>query len=45
MKRLIYQHAHENVDIRISEKTVEIFLKGSRIAAHVRLPICYFNEA
>jgi transposase len=31
-----YQHAHENVDVRVSEKTVEIFLKGSRIAAHVR---------
>jgi transposase len=31
-----YQYAHANVDVRVSEKTVEIFLKGSRIAAHVR---------
>jgi transposase len=31
-----YQYARENVDVRVSEKTVEIFLKGRRIAAHVR---------
>ena len=31
-----YQYVHERVDVRFSEKTVEIFLKGQRIAAHAR---------
>ena len=31
-----YQHVHEQVDARFSEKTVEIFLRGQRIAAHIR---------
>lgn len=31
-----YQYVHEKVDVRFSEKTVEIFLKGQRIAAHIR---------
>jgi transposase len=31
-----YQYVHQQVDVRSSEKTVEIFLKGQRIAAHVR---------
>ena len=31
-----YQYVHEEVEARISEKTVEIFLKGRRIATHVR---------
>ncbi len=31
-----YQYVHEQVDARFSEKTVEIFLKGQRIAAHIR---------
>jgi transposase len=31
-----YQYVRENVDVRLSEKTVEIFLKGRRIAAHTR---------
>jgi len=31
-----YQYVHEPVDVRFSEKTVEVFLKGQRIAAHIR---------
>jgi transposase len=31
-----YQYVHEQVEARISEKTVEIFLKGRRIATHIR---------
>jgi transposase len=31
-----YQYVHETVEARISEKTVEIFLKGNRIATHTR---------
>jgi len=31
-----YQYVHETVEARISEKTVEIFLKGNRIATHAR---------
>jgi transposase len=31
-----YRYVHEKVDVRFSEKTVEIFRKGQRIAAHVR---------
>jgi len=31
-----YQYVHEKVEARISEKTVEIFLKGHRVATHVR---------
>jgi transposase len=31
-----YQYVHEKVDVRFSEKTVEIFFKGKRIAAHIR---------
>ena len=31
-----YQYVHERVDVRFSEKTVEVFLKGQRIAAHAR---------
>lgn len=31
-----YQYVHEQVEARFSEKTVEIFLKGQRIAAHAR---------
>jgi transposase len=31
-----YPYVHEKVDARFSEKTVEIFHKGQRIAAHVR---------
>jgi len=31
-----YQHVHEQVEVRLSEKTVEIFLKGHRIAIHAR---------
>jgi transposase len=31
-----YTYVHEKVDVRFSEKTVEIFRKGQRIAAHVR---------
>ena len=31
-----YQHVHAQADVRFSEKTVEVFLKGQRIAAHIR---------
>jgi transposase len=31
-----YKYAGEDVEVRYSEKTVEIFLKGERIAAHAR---------
>jgi len=31
-----YRYVQEKVDVQYSEKTVEIFLKGKRIAAHVR---------
>lgn len=31
-----YEHKDEEVEARFSEKTVEIFLKGERIAAHAR---------
>jgi len=31
-----YQYVHEQVEARISEKTVEVFLKGRRIATHIR---------
>ena len=31
-----YQYVHEEVEVRVSEKTVEVFLKGHRIATHVR---------
>jgi transposase len=31
-----HQYVHEKVEVRFSEKTVEIFRKGQRIAAHVR---------
>lgn len=31
-----YQYVSENVDVRFSEKTIEIFHNGRRIAAHVR---------
>jgi transposase len=31
-----YKLAHQEVEARFSEKTIEIYLKGSRIAAHVR---------
>jgi transposase len=31
-----YKHAREDVEIRIAEKTIEVYLKGNRIAAHVR---------
>ena len=32
-----YAHVHKEVDVRITERTVEIFLKGERIASHPRL--------
>ena len=32
-----FVHAHKEVDVRVSERTVEIFLKGERIASHRRL--------
>ena len=31
-----YQHVHEQVEARFSEKTVEFFLRGVRIAVHAR---------
>ncbi|HVN81140.1 MAG TPA: IS21 family transposase [Terriglobia bacterium] len=34
-----YPYVHEKVEVRFSEKTVEIFRKGQRIAAHVRSAI------
>jgi len=30
-------HAHKETDVRLTERTVEVFLKGERIASHVRL--------
>ena len=32
-----YVHVHKEADVRISERTVEIFLKGERIASHPRM--------
>ena len=32
-----FVHAHKEVDVRASERTVEVFLKGERIASHRRL--------
>jgi transposase len=31
-----YQYVHEQVEVRFSEKTIEIFLKGHRVAVHAR---------
>jgi transposase len=31
-----YKHTHAHVEARFSEKTVEIFLRGARIAVHAR---------
>jgi transposase len=31
-----YQHVQEQVEVRLSERTVEVFLKGRRIAIHAR---------
>ena len=31
-----YQHVHQEVEARFSEKTVELFLRGVRIAVHAR---------
>jgi transposase len=30
-------HAHQETDVRVTERTVEVFLKGERIASHKRL--------
>ena len=30
-------HAHKEADVRVTERTVEVFLKGERIASHKRL--------
>ncbi len=32
-----YVHKHKDADVRITERTVEIYLKGERIASHPRL--------
>ena len=31
-----YTHARKQVDVRITDRTVEVFLKGQRIASHLR---------
>jgi len=31
-----HQYTHEDVEVRIAEKTIEVYLKGNRIAAHMR---------
>jgi transposase len=33
---VLYRHVHEQVEARLSSQTVEIFLKGQRIATHIR---------
>jgi transposase len=33
---VLYSHVHEPVEVRLSSQTVEIFLKGQRIATHIR---------
>lgn len=33
-----YQHARTQVDIRLTQQVVEVYLKGKRIAAHRRVP-------
>lgn len=33
---VLYSYVHEQVEVRLSSQTVEIFLKGQRIATHVR---------
>ena len=31
-----YQLVHQNLDVRLTDKTVELFLRGKRVAAHLR---------
>jgi transposase len=31
-----YQYVHEEVEVRISEMSIEVFLKGRRLATHIR---------
>jgi transposase len=35
-----YRYLREEVDVRVAARTVEIFLKGERIAAHLRQATC-----